>query len=422
MNAVVVAVLLLTAAACAAALRWPLVGLLTYLCFDFMRPNDFLPELRDYRLMLILALVTVASTAWHYRRALFDRWWALAPVVAFVAVVTMATLTSVEPLHSAEALQEAVKMLVLVWMIDVLVADERRARAAFWVIALSLGVLAVYAATHAIARGTLFEAYSAEKTVAGPRTDDGGGAFRDNNDLARVLALSVPLWWTLAAPGAPAWSRAVAAAGGIVTVVAIVCTFSRSGFIALLVGVGVIALSYPLWRQRAAVFLGFVVALVVLAPQPYLDQIATIARPMADESFRQRTEIWKQGTEVGLAHSLLGEGPGTFQRPDPRTAATRRAPHNIFVELMAEVGIVGLGVFVWMLIAALLRLQRVRRTAADASWPRSASFGLAAGMLAYLTASMALSHAFASPLFVLIGLALALDRATPRTSAARARR
>ena len=107
--------------------------------------------------------------------------------------------------------------------------------------------------------------------------------------------------------------------------------------LALLVAVGVIALSYSLWWQRAAVFLGFVVVLVVLAPQPYLDRIATIAQPMADVSFRERTEIWRQGTEIGLAHALLEEGPGMFQQPDPRTATTRRAPHNIFVELIAEV-------------------------------------------------------------------------------------
>ena len=412
MNPIVVAVLILTAAACVAALRWPLVGLLTYLCFDFMRPNDFLFELRQYRLMLILALVTLASTAWHNRRTLFDRWWLLAPVVAFAAVVALATLTSGDPLYSVDAMREAMKMLVLVWMIDVLVADERRVRAVFWVIALSLGVLAIYAATHAIARGTLFEAYRAENTVAGPRSGN-AGAFGDNNDLARVLALSLPLWWTLAARGAPAWTRVVAAGGSVVTVFAIVCTLSRGGFLALLVAVGVIALSYPLWRQRAAVFLGFVVVLVVLAPQPYLDRIATIARPMADNSFRERAEIWRQGTEIGLAHSLLGEGPGMFQRPDPRTAATRRAPHNIFVELVAEVGIAGLGAFLWMLIAALLRLHRLRRTAPETSWLRTASFGLEAAMLAYLTASMALSHAFASPLFVLIGLALALESAAP---------
>jgi O-antigen ligase len=347
------------------------------------------------------------------RVALLERWRSLTPVVAFVAVVTLATLASVDPLHSAEALSEAVKMLVLVWMIDVLVSDERRTRTAFWVIALSLGVLAIYAATHALARGTLLEAYRPENTVGGLRAGDGAGTFGDNNDLARVLVLSVPLWWALAARGAPAWSRAIAAAGCMASLLAIVCTFSRGGFLALLVAVGVIALSYPLWWRRAAVFLGFVAALVVLAPQPYLERMATIARPMADDSFRQRTEIWQRGAEIGFAHALLGEGPGMFQQPDLHTGMRHRAPHNIFVELIADVGIAGLAVFIWMLIAALLSLHRVRRGAPDASWAYAASFGLEAALLAYLTASMALSHALASPLFVLIGLTLALESAAP---------
>src|SRR5262245_565810 len=121
MNPAIAVVIVLTAAACALTLRWPFIGLLTYLCFDFMRPNDFLFELRDYRLMLIVALVTVGSAAWHNRRALTDCWWSLAPVIAFVAVVAIATLASMDPSHSAEALQEAAKMLVLVWLIDVLV-------------------------------------------------------------------------------------------------------------------------------------------------------------------------------------------------------------------------------------------------------------------------------------------------------------
>ena len=74
-------------------------------------------------------------------------------------------------------------------------------------------MLAIYAATHALARGTLLEAYRSENAVGGPRADAGAGAFGDSNDLARVLALSLPLWWTLAAHGAPAWTRVVAAGG-----------------------------------------------------------------------------------------------------------------------------------------------------------------------------------------------------------------
>jgi hypothetical protein len=77
---------------------------------------------------------------------------------------------------------------------------------------------------------------------------------------------------------------------------------------------------------------------------------------------------------------------------------------------VAEIGFIGLAVYLWMLIATFAQLHRVRRIADDTPWLRTTSFGLEAALIAYLTASMALSEPFASPLFVLIGLSVALQR------------
>jgi probable O-glycosylation ligase (exosortase A-associated) len=402
------AVLALVAAACLAALRWPMVGLLAYLWLDFMRPLDIYVELRAVRPMLVLGLVTLAVTAWRERRRLLDGGRRLLPVAALAAVVAVNVGASVDRAQSAWMLLHVGKMLALVWMLDRLVRSEGALRAALWVIVASLGVLALGAIGTASARGLLTEFRPALVIEGPPGLHD--GAFRDNNDLARALVLSVPLWWVLAARPRPRWSRWAAAAGLVISVAAIECTFSRGGFVALLVGAAVIAQVYrPLWRS-AALWLAFVAALLVLAPRPYLARIATLAAPGADASVQGRLGIWRDGAGILARQPVFGQGAGTFGSATEGTPSAGRASHNILLEVAAELGAVGLAAYAWLVLATLWRLHGLRRTASEAAWLGTAATGIAAALLAYLTAGLALSAPFASPLFVLVGLSLALDR------------
>ena len=407
MSAAAVIVLAVAAAAAAIALRWPFVGLLAYLWLDFMRPHDRWVELRDYRPMLVLGLVTVAATAWQRRDRLLDARWSLLPLAALTAVVALAAATSVDPLGSAEVLLQMAKLLVLVWAIHALVSDEAHLRALIWVLSLSLAVLAVGAVVQAIDHGLLWT-FRPEAVIEGPPGLN-DGAFRDSNDLARVLVLSLPLWWALAARGAPAWSRALAALGCVLVLSAIECTYSRGGFVAILAAVAVLSLSLRSWWRRAVALLAFAAALMALSPQPYLDHLATIAHPLADRSILGRLAVWQEGLQIGRDHLVGGQGPGTFRRGADSAEPVRRSPHNIFVELAAELGLAGVLVYAWMLIATLIRLHRVRRGTGGTTWLRPASIAIEAALIAYLTASLFLSEPFASPLFVLVGLSLALD-------------
>src|SRR5262245_11364895 len=176
-----VVVLAVAAAACAAAVRWPLIGLLAYLWLDFMRPNDLFVELRDYRVMLIVAAVTMAATVWRRRGALIDDWRPYAPLAALTVVVAVASAVSVDPRASSAKLVHLVKMMVLVWLIATLLTDQARMRAVFWIIGLSLAVLGVDAIAKAMALDASLLAQSLV-AIEGP----GGlqdGAFRDRNDL-----------------------------------------------------------------------------------------------------------------------------------------------------------------------------------------------------------------------------------------------
>ncbi len=413
MSCAAAVVLSVVGAAAAAALRWPLAGLLAYLWLDFMRPHDTYVELRAARPMLVLGVVTLAATAWRERRRLGDTWRALRPVAALTAVVAASALISVDRSASAAALVHMGKMLALVWLIERLVRDEAGVRAVLWVLALSLGVLAVGAIVQANARDLLHE-FRPELVIEGPPGLH-DGAFRDNNDLARVLALSVPLWWVLAALPASRWRRVAAGAGLLVSVAAIECTFSRSGFLALLIGIGGVALSVrPLWRG-AAVWLGIAVALLALSPRPYIERIETMGAPRGETSVQGRLSVWRDAVPLVVRRPLLGQGAGTFRAGEGGTPAVRRPSHNILLEVAVETGLVGLAAYGWVVLDTLMRLYRLQRVAATAAaWVRTAATGVSAALLAYLAAGLALSGPFASPLFVLVGLSLALQGDSPQ--------
>src|SRR5262249_15798552 len=187
-------------------------------------------------------------------------------------------------------------------------------------------------------------------------------------------------------------------------------TFSRGAFLALLVGTAVVALSYrPLWRG-AALWLAFVAAVLACSPRAYLARLETILHASTDHSFQGRVGVWEDAWRMVQQRPLLGQGPGTFCIDENGQPHARRAAHNIVVEVAAEIGLIGLAAYGWLWFETLRRLARLRRVAARAGRIASAAVGIEGALLAYLTASMALNGAFRSPLFMLIGLSLAVER------------
>lgn len=399
-------VLAVVAAGVVLSVRRPFVGLLVYLWLDFVRPHDFLPELRAWRPMLVLGAATLAAAAWGERRRWRATFGALAPMLVFVAAVGLSALGSSERAASLSTLVEAGKMAALVWLVFVLGSSSARREAVLWTVAASLLVFATLALQQAVQRG-LFHEFVVALVVAGPE-----GPFRDNNDIARVLSLSVPLWWLLFRNRRGAADGVAAAAGGWLATAGVVATFSRGGFLALVAGVAAVsALTVrPLWRAAAIPPL-FVAALLLVAPQPYRERVLTIARPQAESSVQGRMEIWREGLRTAGANPLAGQGPGTL-----RVGEKRRTSHNIFIELLAETGAIGLGAYVFVLATAFACLHRARRAGesarefADFGRVGNASVGLEAALVAYLTAGLTLGSPLQSPLFVLIGLALGLGR------------
>jgi O-antigen ligase len=444
-NVVAAVLILVLAAATVATLRWPWVGVCSILVLEFLRPQDLYPLVGEVRPVLWVAIATSIATVWHNRTAWSRSWRPLLPLLSVLLIAALSAATSDLGGLAWNAWLALLKAALIASLIVVHVDSERRLEVALWCIAGSIGVLSLAAIARGIAIGYPDSWNLRLGGIGGPagrfsaQWPGGDGPMRDNNAFARVLLFSLPIAWALCFRARVKGSRALAAIAGAATLVALMVTFSRSGFVAVAAVAAVAALEIrPLWKGAAALA-GAVVLVYALTPSIYHDRIASTT--LDDPSLRLRYGIWEQGLEMAASRPFLGVGIGTFTAHYAVTAPPPpRSSHNVFVEVLAEMGGLGLIAYLWLVGAAWWRLRRSTTSAsargspgrgfpgAAQHPPGSASpgplgalaRGLSLGLVGYLVASTTLSHAF-SPHLV-SGLALAFASTWRRGTEREARR
>lgn len=147
----------------------------------------------------------------------------------------------------------------------------------------------------------------------------------------------------------------------------IVASFSRGGFVTL--GVVGIAWAVQAVRTRGIKAIGILllVALVfaVVAPPEYVNRLATIFDAEADES-GSASERWEvMATALGYIaeRPLFGMGLGNSRHVTVVRGGLDREAHNAYLKAGAELGVVGLAVYVLFVLSAYTAARTVRRRA-----------------------------------------------------------
>jgi O-antigen ligase len=200
----------------------------------------------------------------------------------------------------------------------------------------------------------------------------------DANDIGVVLLVGLPLALLVAQH-----SRGLRKWFAIGVIVSLGITFARSGSRGTLVGlvalVGVLLVSLntiPVWKRAA--FVGVVaMALVVAAPPGYWAQMQTIFGLKEDYNWTSedgRRQLIFRGLTYMSHYPLTGLGIYNFARAEcmsdlsdkVRTAVRGRgircsAPHNTYLQVGAEIGVVGLALWCVLVFGGIRRLKRLRR-------------------------------------------------------------
>jgi putative inorganic carbon (hco3(-)) transporter len=203
------------------------------------------------------------------------------------------------------------------------------------------------------------------------------------NLAAAYLIPAVPL--SLSAIFAwPHWGpKLLATVMFVANAVCIVLTFSRGGWIALVVSLAISALlllywvlpQLPTFWQRWAFPIllgggGAILLVGVIAVQPLRDRVFSIFASRKDSSNNFRINVWEAVKEMIRARPLTGIGPGhgTFNKIYPlyqRPKFSALSAYSIYLEHLVEFGIFGFTCFIALIVTVLqqgwLQIQRMRQ-------------------------------------------------------------
>lgn len=251
-------------------------------------------------------------------------------------------------------------------------------------------------------------------TVEGYRVDGrGDGIFGNTNDMALHLVTIFPIAIALCFATRHRVRKMFYGTAALLILIAVVLTYSRGGFLGLLV-----ASAFLAWkvghRQRVLIALiGFVllVLLLLLAPGNYAARLASIFVPSLDPvgSAGMRREILLRSIFTAIRHPLLGIGMGNFHNVSIRELVS----HNAFTQVAAEMGMLALVTYTMFILTPLRKLGQVAREtlgSPDSSRYYYLAIGLQASLLGYIVSSNFASVAYTWYVYYLVGYAVCLRR------------
>jgi probable O-glycosylation ligase (exosortase A-associated) len=300
--------------------------------------------------------------------------------------------------------------LVMFWF----VVDRHDMHALLVMFGLGLGF-------HGVVEGLKVIASGGSHHVSGIPTS----MMSDNNHFAVGMVVVIPILYYLYQYSSKRLVRYGFLAGFFLTIVSVLGTNSRGGFIALgFVGVWFFLTSRH--KLKTLLLIGLAVTTIFLAaPESWFRRMDSIGQAGEDSSFMGRVVAWKVSSAIALRNPMFGGGFHALQvqhvweqfkysegllgfvtTPEPDLLA--KAAHSIYFEIMGDLGFFGfflfLGVFLNSLLARYHIKLLVRNAREEYAWALDMADALMLAILAYLVGGAAVSLAYFEVPYMLVML------------------
>jgi O-antigen ligase len=361
---------------------------------------------------------------------------ALGLMVAYLAVLVLSgTLApGAGPQTTSEITGFITEGLLLYVLITNAIRTGRTLRLVLWAVAAAAGLMGLISLwqelTHSYGNHLMGLA-QIDQTGFDVGTAGGGKSLRprlagpigEKNRYAQVLIVVLPLCVYLARTEGRRILRWAAAAAGALALCGMMLTFSRGAAIAL-VATLVVAAALGIVRARyvAALLIGAVGLTLLVAPD-YLSRVQSLSA--ADSALSNNTSadaaVVGRATENLAAlhafadHPVLGVGPGQYFRQYSQEYANQlnlrflennRRAHNLYLEIAADTGAVGLAAFLAVVGATLLGLWRMSTLWRHRHPPHAyLAQAMILALVAYLASGAFLQLSYQRYFFFLVALA-----------------
>ncbi len=220
--------------------------------------------------------------------------------------------------------------------------------------------------------------------------------------------------------------RFLAVWGLAVCTLSVFFTYSRGGFLGLIMMLIVFMMLHPPRPKVVFISIAIAIPLLYFAPPQYFDRIITLRNVMpgtkgdatSDDAFRGRKSEMIVAWHMFFDHPIRGVGFGNYEVYYQKysrkifldSRLEEREAHSRYLEILAETGILGFTSFSMLLWMMFLGLWRARKVAAK--WGlvdlKGTATALGVGMVGFLTASIFLHDAYARFFWLLMGIAFAV--------------
>jgi O-antigen ligase len=247
------------------------------------------------------------------------------------------------------------QLWVLAWLSGELLDTPEKQRVLMWVFA----VASAASALAAVGQGRLGGEFA--------QMARGGGFAWDANTAARYFLVAFLFINYLRTAVGRGPARVLAIAGMAVTLLGLLAAASRTGILLLVTALGLMALLPLEGRSRRWLLTTFLV--VISLSFVLWDSVNAVAKTIVPavshgtDTLGLRYKLWQAGWRMWLEHPIAGVGIGQYTanlaRYAPATLKLRyyeAVAHSMYVAMLAETGIVGLGFFLSLLYAALRNL------------------------------------------------------------------
>jgi O-antigen ligase len=355
---------------------------------------------------------------------------AAVPIIAYGLAGLATLLVAVNREATLESLRGLVSDAVVALLIVALLRTRTALRGTVWAL-LSAGLLLGSLTVHQEFTKNYEDTYwgfsiAKVKDIAGAQQDYRiGGPVKDPNFYGLFLVPLVPLALDRFSDERRKPLRLLALVAFAVVFLSVVFTYSRGGFLSMVATVALTLVRRPPPLKVLLFVLLAAVPLLSLVPSQYSTRMTTIlslrdadeGHGIQDSGMRGRLSEMTVAMLMFVEDPLLGVGLANFphlyqeyaRRIAPDSRLEIREPHSRYLEVAAEMGLVGILAFSALLASLFLAMragERGLKAAGDldgAGMVRSVEVGL----IGFLIGSIFLHSAFSRFFWVLAGIALA---------------